>query len=230
MINALSPTWIVRALSILVLVLAGGSLAIRAPTAAISLWEYGDAIVSMVSLGVLMLTLRPVFLFLYRHSFADRWCFPLIDGEWSGELRSNWPRVHAMMLASKGERSPFDTLSDELPDGELVTRLEATVTCSLLDIVMEVRIPDSKRFSRTIFVRPQWIRPSAPVITYVYDQVDHGDIAVTDAPRHRGSGVLEYDRSSDQLRGEYWTNRQASKGLNTAGSVIFSRKMAQNRA
>lgn len=224
MINALSPALIVRWLSLLFVAAASASLITSSPSDASQLWSARGTILGAVNAVIFALTFRWVFLRAYKLVHAERWWFPLIDGEWRGELRSNWPRVRAMMLAAKGEAPPFDALSDEVPGGgEQVTDLEATITCSLFEILMEIRIRGTERTSRTIFVRPQWCKPAAPQITYVYDQVDHGAVAVTDAPRHKGAAVLEYDRTTGELRGEYWTNRQGPRGLNTAGSVIFRR-------
>jgi hypothetical protein len=113
---------------------------------------------------------------------------------------------------------------DEVPGGgELVTAIEATITSSLFNLQMEIRIPGTQRSSRTVFVRPQWRRPEPPQITYVYEQVDHGQLAVTDAQRHRGAAMLDYDRLAGELRGEYWTNRQGARGLNTAGILVLKR-------
>ena len=224
MINALAPAMIVRAFSFVFMVAAWASLFVSSASEASDLWSARGTILGAVNALIFALTFRPVFRVGYRLIFADRWWFPMIDGEWEGELRSNWPRVRALMLAAKGDTPPFDALADELPGGgEQVTELEATITCSLFEVLMEIRIPGTERTSRTVFVRPQWCKPAAPQIAYVYDQVDHGAVAVTDAPRHRGAAVLEFDRKTGELRGEYWTNRQSPKGLNTAGSVIFRR-------
>jgi hypothetical protein len=193
-------------------------------SAAADLWALQGPIIGVVNFIVFLLTLRPVFLRVYKMTWAKLWWFPLLEGQWTGELRSNWPRVHAMMLAAKGAGPHFDALTDELPDGgELITNLDATIRCSLFSIEMEIRIPGTERTSHTVFVRPQWLRPARPQITYVYDQSDQGAVAVTDAPHHRGAACLAYDANTEQLRGEYWTNRQGVKGLNTAGSLILRR-------
>jgi hypothetical protein len=224
MINALSPAWIVRVLTLLVGAVALASLFFVSHKDASDLWAVRGTVIGVANVFIFLLTLRPVFLALYRLTWADRWWFPLLDGRWTGELRSNWPRVQAMMLAAKGGGPRFDALADELPGGgEQITQLEATISCSLFGIEMEIDVPNSERTSRTLFVRPQWCRPARPQIAYVYEQVDHGQVGVTDAARHRGSAVLEYDRARDEWRGEYWTNRQGTKGLNTAGVLIFRR-------
>ncbi|MDE2466682.1 MAG: hypothetical protein KGO02_23645 [Alphaproteobacteria bacterium] len=224
MINALSPAWIVRSISFLVMLAAWASLLRVSPTEAFHLWAQRGTVIGIVNAVIFALTFRPIFLGLYRVTLAKYWWFPLLEGRWEGELHSNWPRIRAMMLAAKGAAPAFDALTDELPSGsEQITRLEATIKCSMFSIELEIRIPGTERASRTVFVRPQWRRPEPPQITYVYDQIDHGQVAVTDAPRHRGAAVLTYDASTGELRGEYWTNRQGAKGLNTAGSLILRR-------
>lgn len=224
MINALSPAWIVRGLSTLVMIFAWGSLFFSSPQEANHLWAARGTIIGAVNAFVLVMTFRPVFLWAYKLTRADLWWFPLLEGNWTGELRSNWPRIQAMMVAAKGEGPRFDALTDEIPGGgEQIVKLEATIRCSLFNVEIEIRVPGTERTSRSIFVRPQWCRPAPPQIAYVYEQADHGHLAVTDAPRHRGAALLEFNSSTGELRGDYWTNRQGARGLNTAGTIIFRR-------
>lgn len=224
MIYALSPTHIVRVITLLVMIAAWITLFRSSPAEAHDFLRQRGIIIGLVNAIVFLLTFRPIFLILYRLTWASHWWFPLLDGRWTGELRSNWPRIEAMMLAAKGARPKFDVLSDELPgSSERVTTLEATIRCSLFYVQIDICIPGTRRTSQTIFARPEWRRPFPPQLAYMYDQADHGSVAVTDAPRHRGAAVLDYDQSTGELRGEYWTNRQATKGLNTAGSLILKR-------
>jgi hypothetical protein len=224
MINALSPTIIVRSLTLLIAIAAFFAVAVRSLNSAFDLWAVQGLVTFIVNGVIALLTVRSIFLWVYKLIRADLWWFPLLDGEWVGELRSNWPRVRTMMLAAKHERERFDALVDELsPDETSVTPLNVTIACSLLTIEMTVRIPGTERTSHAHFVRPQWRRPAAPQISYVYEQVDHGHVAVTDAQRHRGAAVLDYHQATGELRGEYWTNRQGSKGLNTAGVLTLRR-------
>lgn len=64
----------------------------------------------------------------------------------------------------------------------------------------------------------------APELTYVYEQFDPGPIAVTDTKNHYGAGHLIYNAKQDQFAGEYWTQRNGDRGLNTAGTLVLRRR------
>jgi hypothetical protein len=227
MINALPTAWTIRGVTLLVIALCVLALARGSPTTAAHLWGLQGDIVIGVNALVLALTFPPIFRFVHRWTWAHLWWFPLLDGKWNVELWSNWPRVQAMLSAARGDAPSFDALTEELPpETTKPVHLEATITSSLFEVQMEMCIPGTERGSKTVFMRPQWRRPERPCITYVYEQVDHALVPVTDVPRHLGAGVLTYHKEADELRGEYWTQRQASKGLNTAGTLILKRSAA----
>lgn len=223
MINALPTAWTLRGFTVVVIVLC--ALAIRSsPTEAGSLLAQQGKIVLLVNALVLALTFPPIFRFVHRCTWAHLWWFPLLDGQWDVELWSNWPRVQAMAEAARADGPRFDALTQDLPAEAMKSlHLEATITSSLFEVQMHLQVPGTNRGSRTIFMRPQWRKPKPPRITYVYEQEDHAPVSATDVPKHLGAGVLTYDKATDELRGEYWTQRQAAKGLNTAGTLILRR-------
>jgi len=154
-----------------------------------------------------------------------------LDGEWEGELHSNWPRIRAMMEAARGDRPAFDALSSDLPDGlpSEPVRLSATITSGLLDFKIVMRMSPTRR-SYTVFVKPAWCKPSAPRLYYLYEQTEVGAIETSDISEHRGAAYLDYDPDLDTLHGRYWTERFADRGLNTAGRLILRRAARVSRA
>ena len=105
MINALSPTLIARIFSLVVLAVTAAALLLTSGSAS-ALWKVQGVVVAVVNALIFLLTLRPVFLWLYRISKAELWWFPLLDGKWTGEVRSNWHRVKAQMEAAQGPAPP----------------------------------------------------------------------------------------------------------------------------
>ena len=225
MIYALSPNWIVRILCILI-------VAFMAAMRPIAEWgEYWSArgiVIGAVNLVVFLLTFRPVFHFLYRTTRASKWMFPMLDGHWEGEARSNWARVSRMAQAARTAGDCFDILHEDLSPDALTAPVPviATIKAGVFEFSIEVRVVGEDRVSRTIFVRPEWCKPYPARISYIYRQFSRGHVQVSDAREHLGSAVLEYDADSDCLEGSYWTNRQAELGLTTAGVISLRRVVA----
>jgi hypothetical protein len=223
MISALPAAWVVRGTVVAVTLACWAVVYRSSPTAAGAILTEQGTIITGVNAVIFLLTIPPVFRFLHKLTLAHLWWFPLLDGEWDVELWSNWPRVQAMLAAARGDAPHFDALADELPDGAATPiRMTATIESSLFEIEMIMRVPGTERCSRTAVVRPRRSKP--PSMTYVYEQTDHAPVAVTDVPQHLGAGVLTYDKVTGELRGQYWTQRQAARGLNTAGSLILRRR------
>lgn len=224
MINALPTALTVRVFTLLVVALCAIVVALSSAPGASQLIAAQGLVVLGVNLVVFLLTLRPVFLWCHKVTFAKHWWFPRLDGAWEVTVWSNWPLVRATLAAARGDAPRFDPLTQGAPMGpaQPIT-MTADIKSSLFGIEIKMDVPGTERGSRTIFVRPQWCRPSLPTLTYVYEQTDHQPVAVTDSPQHLGAGVLKYHPESDELRGEYWTQRQGNKGLNTAGTLLLRR-------
>ena len=225
MIGALSPTWIVRVICGFTVALCAVVALGTSSASAQAVWKSSGIVVGLINFLILLLTFRSVFRRVHKVLHADGWWFPLLDGEWTGEVHSNWPRVHRMMLAARGEAPAFNTLTEELPPGQPGERTNVTaqIASNLFEILIELRIPGTNRLSRSVFVRPQWCKPSLPRLYYTYEQIDTGNVSATDAARHFGAAIVDYDTGTDELRGEYWTQRQGVRGLNTAGFITLSR-------
>jgi hypothetical protein len=224
-IYAWNPTAIVQCISLVTLALAALVLSLSSPESGIGLWHVHGIVLSLLSGGIFLLTVRPVFRWVHKRSFARAWLFPLLDGEWEGEVYSNWPRVHAMLEAAKGAVPRFDALADDVPaafDMDPV-KVSATIKSGLLDFEITTRMSSTRR-SDTIFVKPVWHKPARPRLYYLYRQQEDGKIAVTDAHEHDGAAYLDFDADTDTLSGPYWTQRRGDAGLNTAGRIRLWRK------
>lgn len=173
---------------------------------------------------ILLLCWRPALKAIHWATFASKWWFPWLDGEWQAEIRSNWPKVKAMYESARGKGPRYDALTAPAPDDEkTLTLASVSIKTTLLEITIEIVPEGTHKISRTRFVRPRWAKPDRPELSYVYEQEDHTTPAHLDAQLHFGAGVIKYFENSDQIAGEYWTNRRGDVGLNTAGTIIMRR-------
>lgn len=224
MIYALNPTVIVRWLSLLTFTVAVGVVWHSSPKAAHDLWNAKSAVLAVPSIVVFLLTLRPVFRLVHRASFASAWLFPLLDGDWEGEVHSNWPRVRALVDAARGDAPHFNAFSDPTPNSvdSAPIKIRAKLKSGLFDYQIVIRLSET-RHSYAIFVKPEWRRPTRPRLYYIYRQQEDGPVAVTDTSQHQGAACLDYDFETETLSGTYWTERQSELGLNTAGRIRLVR-------
>jgi hypothetical protein len=189
-----------------------------------NLLEWTSKIALFLSAVIVLLSFRPILRLLHVVTFAKHWWFPWLDGEWTAEIRSNWPKVERMYTAAKGDTPKFDALSAPLIEADkLVTHAKVTIESSLFEISIEIIPAGTNRASRTRFVRPRWAKPDRPEISYVYEQRDLAALAPTDTRVHFGAGIVEYIARSGELSGRYWTDRNAEAALNTAGTIIMRR-------
>jgi hypothetical protein len=163
----------------------------------------------------------------HRLFHADAWGFPLLDGEWTTTASSNWPRIAALQAAARHDSPPFDTLSDAVPIGGQTgeIKFKTTITSSLFDIRLVSRMSPT-RTSRSVFVRPEKLGNRDPELYYIYEQTEAGPVEVSDSKRHFGAAHLRYDRETQTLQGDYWTERRSEAGLNTSGTIIMTRTSA----
>ena len=226
LIFALNRSTLVTLLVLAVLAVVCVPLLFDQSATATEIWSRRGVVLLVLNLLIAALCIRPVFRVVHLISFGKTWLFPMLDGEWEAEIRSNWPRIKHMYGAARDGGPAFDAMRTELSDSELeesVTRAKVTIASNLLTMSLRLEPHASARISRTRFVRAEWRKPDMPEISYVYEQDDPGPVAATDARRHFGAGILRYDEVSDTLAGDYWTQRREDAGFNTAGSIILRR-------
>lgn len=224
MILAMNRGLVLTTLVLLVLVISVGLLHFGYAEAPTDLFDWSSKIALLISVLIVLLSIRPILRVLHLVTFARHWWFPWLDGEWRAEIRSNWPRVERLYKAAKRETPKFDALASPLADGdELVTMASVTIETSLFDISIAIRPDGTSKVSRTSFVRARWAKPDLPQLSYVYKQEDTAAHAPTDARQHHGAGIVEFDSKSGKLSGHYWTDRKAEAALNTAGTIVMRR-------
>jgi len=146
--------------------------------------------------------------------------FPDIDGEYDAELSSNYPMVQAM-----ADGKP---LTDELMDKNQRLSVVGTVSIhtTLTKISMRFTAKDKYSESEVLSSTLERGEGNAPHRLYYVFRQTVADPKPTDSPSFLGAACLKVprERRPTVLEGEYWTNREWTKGLNTAGLVRLSRR------
>ena len=181
--------------------------------------------ISAVSISVMAVS---AFLFLVGQTKLFPWLcglptlwrmFPNIEGEYEVEISSNW----SIIKARNEGREP-----DVSPEGDVALFKKmgiAKITARLARIDMSLTMDDGYLTSETVACSMQRDEGERkPVLFYVYE----GDVATpknTDSQRHLGAAriAIPLERRPMVLEGNYWTDRNWHKGLNTAGRIRLRR-------
>jgi len=134
------------------------------------------------------------------------WVFPDIDGQWVGQMASNWPRI-----ANRGAVEP-----PPLKPVEAAIRIKARFFSLHLHLITTDKYSESE----TIVVGIRKKESGDIVLAYLYNNLTkHPE--QTDCQQHDGAGLVNIrtDGAAPTIDGVYWTNRNWAKGLNTAGTV-----------
>lgn len=138
---------------------------------------------------------------------------PALDGRWEGELQSNWPRTQQGGALK--------------PAGLLVRPATMTIKARLLSVSVVLDTQDGYSTSKAVLVGVARDAASDRCrLAYIYENTTPNQ-EQTDESSHLGAAMLTLDERGGQeiLQGRYWTNRNWSRGLNTAGIACF-RKVA----
>lgn len=138
--------------------------------------------------------------------------FPPIDGVWQVTIRSNWNMVRQI-------------IGKPIGDALFVKQGKITITSRLFSVRMNFQSDDKYSKSSTTIVGVRRDPEHGNIeLNYSYHNITRNP-EVTDSSCHYGSARVEVhdDKEGITLDGEYWTNRNWNKGLNTAGMIFFER-------
>ena len=145
--------------------------------------------------------------------------FPNISAEYEVEVSSNWSIIEARNAGLRPELSDGD-------DPVLFRRVgKATIFIRLCQIDMKLNMDDEYLTSETLTFFVQRHRGERnPVLYYVYES-HVSKPKSTDSQRHLGAARISVpsERFPKVLTGNYWTDRDWHRGLNTAGQIRLIR-------
>jgi hypothetical protein len=163
------------------------------------------------------------------------WIYPDLNGDWDVELKSNWPRIDALLKSANGEASAIDMRKgDEAALPPLTNlKMKARITQSWITMDMELWNPASAgpiRESKTLIVEPFRAKSGRHGLTYVFEQSNDTDV-VSDDSKFRGAAWIERDRDDPNvLCGRMWSDRMWRRGMNTAAELRFTRQVVKVRS
>ncbi len=166
---------------------------------------------SLAFIIVLIFGQTPLFPYVCRLP-GIRNIFPNLDGLWIATLYSNWPEI-AKRLDPPANASTAPKMGKIL----IVQRF--------FTIKMILDMDDNYTKSHTIFIRPRRCPLSDRLhLYYIYEAQTKVPVE-TDSGSHNGAGNLEIKQEAGEIKidGVYWTNRNWTKGLNTAGHITLER-------
>jgi hypothetical protein len=176
-------------------------------------WKIGSAAVGNVSLLVWLIGQTAVFPFVCRIPFLRDW-FPDIDGEWHAELESNWALI--------AQRAGLSTR----PRGEPI-RARLMIVSRLFFIKINLISDDNYSSSSTSFVGATRNEEDGSIqLVYVFRNTTLMPLE-TDSASHNGAASVQVIREPTgelSMQGSYWTDRNWTKAMNTAGRITLRRQ------
>lgn len=136
---------------------------------------------------------------------------PDISGNWRATLQSNWPKIASMANLHPG-------------NGAEVTA-DIKVVARLLTVTIKFISDDKYSKSKSVSVSVKRDDNSGDIrIYYTYENTTETPHD-SDSSHHFGSAYVDIEDSGPQmsLEGSYWTNRNWNAGLNTAGTIVWTR-------
>jgi hypothetical protein len=156
-----------------------------------------------------------IFPWVCRLRLISRW-IPDINGRWTGSLDSNWAQISARI---SGENPAAAKPTQAVP-------INVTIKARLFSVSMTLESVSQYSYSETVTVSVLK-HGAADTLRLAYIYENHTpQPEPTDSGHHFGAAYLDlFGRGNLQsLEGNYWTNRNWTKGLNTAGRIVLQRK------
>lgn len=144
----------------------------------------------------------------------NNWVFPDLNGSWQTEIHSN--------IAAMAAHHPDFESTDPQTINTLVPG-QFEIIQNWFRLYIRFDGDDRYSTSNTLVVEPRKDRETGRfTLTYVYKNETPAP-QPTDEQFHFGAAHVEIDPNFKSMRGCYWTNRNAPRGLNTAGSIEATR-------
>ncbi len=189
-------------------------MAFGSPAHIDSLWHIFSIVVSVVGGLTWLVGQTKAFPLVCRWPLISI-VMPDIDGTWTGVLHSNWPRVQ--------QRAPLNANTETV--ALLPVKITVQITARFLFVHLRLSSENEYSRSKTIMVRPVKDPQDGRVgLHYIYEN-DTASPKTTDCDRHFGAARLDLHGApgNQTLSGLYWTNRNWSAALNTAGTITLLR-------
>lgn len=177
---------------------------------------------SWSALLIIAIGQSPVFKWIWQCKLIQKLFFPYIHGKWSGTISSNWGVLAALRDAAtdKGRALNINELNYKNVGG-FVKEVDVEIEATLLHISMKLIPRDVYSDSFTVLLKPVKNGENGyPRLYYMYKSVVRVPHS-TDTSTHFGAAWMDVIDDGHELtiRGVYWTDREWTKGINTAGEL-----------
>lgn len=227
MLSVLKFETVARVIATISVVICAAFLLTGLATGPLALLMSGGLISFVVMVLFLPLYNKSWFHKLYGFFRGPTLIYPVLDGQWRGEIESNWSIVKKMLAVSRGEESgPFDPLTQDLDrlKWDPPIPITANILSGFLDFKINVVVDGTTRQSETLSVRLDRTETGIPRLRYIFRQFDESlNLLPSDQETHLGAAELTLSSDGKTLKGRYWTDRVGNKGLNTAGRIVLRR-------
>jgi len=168
----------------------------------------------------------------------NEWFYPDLTGEWDVEMDSNWSRHEQVMDAALSTTATFDIRRCDVSDLAplLKVKLKAEIKHTFWTIHMRLwsDVPGAPiKESEILIVEPfkaEGLKKCG--LRYIFRQTSV-TASVTDVPSFLGAAELYFDKKTDMLEGEFWSQRSWQRAMNTAGLIrmkrVTKKKSKRNR-
>jgi hypothetical protein len=205
------------------LVVAAAYYLLHQPTTVAEWWRLISGAVGTTALMTWALGHSPLFPWICRLPLINK-LMPDLDGEWTGQLESNWDLIRRRYTIS-GRPSSAAAPDDEEVKKSVRVRIRARLFFVSLALATDDGYSESETLSVSVLSNEQSGRAR---LCYIYRNTTRKPVS-SDSDAHLGAAYLDYYQETPaRLEGPYWTNRNWTQGLNTAG-VIRLQKSGETR-
>ncbi|MEA3013197.1 MAG: hypothetical protein QOD42_1742 [Sphingomonadales bacterium] len=176
-------------------------------------WRQVSLAIAIVTALTLAMGQTAIFPWLCRKTVLGR-IFPDIDGEWHVELKSNWPAIAKLIGIIPDETATIGAMKIKARLFTIKLRY-TSVSPRPSYLISKTRSVSIERDADDGFCR----------LLYVYE-AEVTNPEATDSGHHYGAAYIDLMQSragSVRYHGAYWTNRNWTDGLNTAGVIDLLR-------
>lgn len=192
------------------------------PTNPLDMFKLASQAASWAALSIIVIGQTFVFRLIWQIPLCQTLFFPYIHGKWAGTISSNWSVISKLREAATDSNNAvsIDDI-DYRSLGGYTKPAEVEIKASLLTVTMKLIPQDAYSDSFTVFVKPVKDGENGyPRLYYMY----RSSVRVpesTDAHVHFGAAWLDIQKEEKNLvlKGVYWTDREWTKGINTAGEL-----------
>ena len=181
-----------------------------------------------------ILLIEPVRNYLWKKvPSLNKWIFPDLNGEWDIVVNSNWKILEKLNEAAKTQKMSLNISQLDPREQTLTVPARAKITQTWFKFHIMVLAQDESKqtgSSNTLVCTPRKLDTNdfGFKLYYLYEHENVAITSFTDENNFFGACILTVQGEPwDLMKGSYFTNRNWQTGMNTAGTISFSKVIAK---